>query len=207
MFIDRLFQDPISGLIQLAVVIFSICVHELSHTWVALKCGDDTAARAGHLTLNPMRQMGPVSLVMLLMVGIAWGAVPVNPYALTRKQRALVAAAGPLANLLLCVAFAGLTAVVLRMDVAPRGVFAACLLAASLNATLCIFNLLPIPGLDGWTVLASFFQELEAWLARFGAQAMWVLLAILIFTPVFQLVWSAGLRVTGLLIGFWSLLL
>ena len=207
MFIDRLFQDPGSGLIQLAVVIFSICVHELAHTWTALKCGDDTATRAGHLTLNPMKQMGPVSLIMLLMVGIAWGAVPVNPYALTRKQRALVAASGPLANLGLSVVFAGLTALVMSWDIVPQAWFFAFLLATALNATLCIFNLLPIPGLDGWTVLASCFQGLEIWLARFGSQVMWVLLAILVFTPVFDLVWNGGMHVARMLIGFWNLLL
>lgn len=207
MFIDRLFSNPAEGLIQLAMVVFSICVHELSHAWAALKCGDDTAARAGHLTVNPMKQMGVVSLIMLLMVGIAWGAVPVNPSALTRRQRALVAASGPLANLALSLVFAGLTAAVMNWNVVPQTWFFAFLRASALNATLCLFNLLPIPGLDGWTVLSAFFQGLENWLARFGAQAMWVLLAILMFTPVFDLVWAGGMRVASGLIAFWKFLL
>lgn len=207
MFIDRLFEDPVAGLIQLAVVIFSICVHELSHTWTALKCGDDTAARAGHLTLNPLKQMGPVSLVMLLIVGIACGAVPVNPYALTRQRRALVAASGPLANLGLSLVFAGLTALAMNGILVPRAWFTAFFLASALNATLCLFNLLPIPGLDGWTVLASFFQGLEVWLARYGAQVTWVLLALLMLTPVFDMVWAGGMRVTGGLIALWNILL
>lgn len=80
LFITQLFEDPQRFFIWLLVVIFSICCHEFMHAWAALKQGDPTAADEGHLTLNPMKQMGPFSLVMLAVCGIAWGRVPVRPW-------------------------------------------------------------------------------------------------------------------------------
>ncbi|MCX6995813.1 MAG: site-2 protease family protein, partial [Kiritimatiellaeota bacterium] len=76
-FIVQAWEQPFFFFAWVGIVTFSICVHEFAHAWMALRCGDDTAARAGHLSLNPFRQMGPSSLIALLVVGIAWGAVPV----------------------------------------------------------------------------------------------------------------------------------
>ena len=72
MFIARLINAPEVYVPLVLIVIFSICAHELMHAWTALKQGDDTAARLGHLTLNPLKQMGVTSLIMLAFVGVAW---------------------------------------------------------------------------------------------------------------------------------------
>ena len=99
LFISRIGEDPFFVLSWMLVVVFSICVHELAHAWTALRCGDGTAADHGHLTLNPLVQMGWGSLMVLVLFGIAWGAVPVDVSRLrSYRQAAWVAAAGPLAN-------------------------------------------------------------------------------------------------------------
>ena len=103
LFIQRLFgPHQQTALMQLLVVVFSVCLHEYAHARAALWQGDATAAEQGHLTLNPLKQMGPMSLIMLLIIGIAWGAVPVNPGRMRhRYSDALVSFAGPATNLAL----------------------------------------------------------------------------------------------------------
>ena len=104
MFISTLFSDPRAFATITLIVIFSICLHEYMHAWVALKMGDPTAALHGHLTMNPFKQMGLMSLIMLALIGIAWGQVPVNPDNLpTRKKRIAVALAGVCANIFLAI--------------------------------------------------------------------------------------------------------
>ena len=87
MFISRLFSDPTMFFTIIIAVGLSVCIHEFCHAYTALKCGDPTAARMGHLTLNPLKQMGVISIIMLLLLGICWGSVPVNPGNLDRKKR------------------------------------------------------------------------------------------------------------------------
>ena len=87
LFVSQAFKDPKHFLIVTLVVVFSICLHEFFHAWTALQFGDTTAADRGHLTLNPLKQMGPVSIVMFLILGFAWGAVPVDTYVLRARSR------------------------------------------------------------------------------------------------------------------------
>ena len=101
LFITQAFTDTKMFLMITLVVVFSICLHEFFHAWTALQFGDTTAADRGHLTLNPLRQMGPMSIIMFLILGFAWGAVPVNPAVLRAKNRhapAIVSLAGPATN-------------------------------------------------------------------------------------------------------------
>ena len=80
-------------------VIFSITLHELGHGWAAIRVGDDTPVRTGHMSMNPLVHMGATSLIVFAVVGIAWGAMPVNPSRFRGKHAdALVAAAGPAIN-------------------------------------------------------------------------------------------------------------
>ncbi|MCK5845103.1 MAG: site-2 protease family protein, partial [Victivallales bacterium] len=90
------------AIMQLLIIVFSICCHEYMHARTALWQGDDTAARTGHLTLNPLKQMGLISIFMLFMFGIAFGQVPVNPNKMRKPWgEALVSFAGPFANIAL----------------------------------------------------------------------------------------------------------
>lgn len=78
-FITYLWKDPMFFLAAIIIVVFSVCAHEFMHAWIALLQGDGTAAERGHLTMSPLKQMGPWSLFMLAFIGIAWGQVPVDP--------------------------------------------------------------------------------------------------------------------------------
>ena len=139
-------------------VIPAICLHEYFHAQVALWCGDPTAAMQGHLTLNPLKQMGLMSVIMFLMIGIAWGGVPVNPYNLTRRGRILTAIAGPTMNFVLFV-LAILTYPLLAVYTSVPPLLVTYIFTVGVyNLILCIFNLLPVPGLDGWVILSQFVK-------------------------------------------------
>ena len=140
------------------VCIFSICCHEYMHARVALWQGDDTAKLMGHLTLNPLKQMGVVSLVMLLIVGLAFGKVPIDRSRLRRPYgEAIVSFAGPFANLMLFILFSIGLAIATIYGNEP--VVKICGAGGVLNSVLFIFNMLPFPSLDGYGVLTSFFPE------------------------------------------------
>ena len=157
MYLARVFDNPLLVFV-LAGIVFSICCHEYMHARVALAEGDSTAARAGHLTLNPLRQMGPFSLLMLAVAGLAWGAVPVDPRNFRRPSSALrVALAGPLANLALWFLFLAVSCFAGLFPDSPVGDLL--FQIALTNAVLFLFNLLPVPGLDGSTVLRHFFPS------------------------------------------------
>lgn len=144
-------------------VIFSIVLHELSHGWAALALGDDTPRVSGHVTWNPLVHMGTFSLILLALVGIAWGAMPVNTGRLRgRFGDAKVSAAGPAMNLLLAVV--SLACCVAWVIVADRMNVREPLwsnmarffwIGAFLNIVLAMFNLIPAPPLDGSRILAS----------------------------------------------------
>ena len=173
-------------------VIFSICLHEVSHAYAALRQGDSTAADRGHLTLNPLKQMGVFSLIMFAMVGIAWGQVPVNPGRMRHRwSPAFVAAAGPLTNLgLFCIFAVGTAVLYLAMGNEQPFAVRVFLHIAVMNSILFILNMLPVPGLDGWTVLGYFFPKLHRTDSEWINGASLILL-ILIFTG-FRYIAAAG---------------
>ena len=188
------------------VVIFSICVHELAHAWTALRCGDETAAEQGHLTLNPLVQMGWSSLLVLVLFGIAWGAVPVDVSRLrSHRQAAWVAAAGPLANLFLSVLF---SALLVGSSLLPGGHLELALdffkFAAMANGVLFLFNLLPVPMFDGWAILSVLVPSLQRLNQGSIQSVSWLFLALIWMTPLGGLVWQAGSRVALSLILGWA---
>lgn len=148
-------------------VIASITLHELAHGWTAIRHGDDTPIHTGHMTVNPIVHMGPMSLIMFALIGIAWGAMPVDPSRLKGKHAdAMVAAAGPVMNLGLAALCAVLLVAVERAlpevgvsdDITDR--LALFFFAGGvLNIMLAILNMLPIPPLDGSRIAASFSRR------------------------------------------------
>lgn len=179
-------------------IIFAITVHEVAHGWVAGKLGDPTARLAGRLTLNPVKHIDPlgtivVPLVMIVLTPFAFGwakPVPVNWRNLRQPRRdmALVAAAGPGANvimlllwtLLLSVMFASGGSVsyqdYLLIEMAKVGII--------INAVLIALNLLPLPPLDGSRIVTAFLPPEAA--RRYNLLERWGLpiLVVLIFTGV-----------------------
>ncbi|MBD2200704.1 MULTISPECIES: site-2 protease family protein [Calothrix] len=160
MLIQMLSEDPIRYLRIVAIVIISVTLHELAHGFAALSQGDDTPRKTGHMTLNPIVHMGWESIIFLAIGGITWGQMPVNP----RKFRSakwgniLVSAAGPLSNLALGILSIVLLIIATRFDILSLEFF---YLAAQINLALCLFNLLPIPPLDGFNVFREFIPQLK----------------------------------------------
>lgn len=158
-----MFNLSVYTLIPLAVILLvGFPIHELAHAWVAHRLGDDTAARQGRLTLNPLAHLDPMGSILLLVAGIGWAKpVPVNPYRLQfgpRVGHALVAAAGPVSNLLM----AALVAIPWRFGVFDSASFAVRSMVytfATVNVALFIFNLIPLAPLDGNSVLRGVVGE------------------------------------------------
>jgi Zn-dependent protease len=207
MFIKMLTTDPNFYFMAITLVAFSVCCHEYMHARVALWQGDDTAAQLGHLTLNPLRQMGGMALAMLFLVGITWGQVPVDPRRLRRRHSPmLVALAGPLTNLGLFLAFvmvAAVAGVFLGDGQGERGLAFFCQLGAMLNFVLFAFNLLPIPPLDGYTVFSYFFPRALRLDSEVQRGAMFLLFALVFFG--FGVLWAVGAAVTGFAVGILTL--
>ena len=149
-------------ILLIPALVFSLSFHEFAHAWMAYRLGDDTAARLGRLTLNPMAHLDPVGSMALLLMGFGWAKpVPVDTRHLNnpRDDMVKVAAAGPLSNLLLAV----LSAISLRMLLSggflSPDVKTFLIILMQINITLAVFNLIPIPPLDGSQILTPFIKK------------------------------------------------
>ena len=188
------------AMINAVVLVFSICCHEYMHARAALWQGDDTAKLLGHLTLNPLKQMGWFSLIMMLMVGLAFGKVPVNRARLRRPYgEAIVSFAGPFANLVLFVIFSIGLAVATVYDVPPAGMI--CQVGGVLNSVLFMLNMIPVPPLDGYGILSSFFPEMRNHSSELVNGATFLLVMILFMSV--QYLFMAGSFLT-LYLASWS---
>jgi len=154
--------DRLSYLFVLPIVLVSLTIHEYAHAWMAYKYGDDTAKNLGRLTLNPLAHISLFGTIILpLLVRFGWAKpIPVNFSILTKKQIFGVAVAGPLANimlaLILTVAFH-----LFRLGKLPL-LSDFVLLAIIINIILALFNLIPIPPLDGSRLVYALLQSPRA---------------------------------------------
>ena len=192
MSLDRLLEPGrLIALVMLSLT--SMPVHEWAHAWVAYELGDDTAARRGRLTLNPLAHIDPIGSLMLLIAGFGWGKpVPINPYRLRgnlRVSRALVSVAGPFSNFVLAM----LAAIPFRMGWLDGDITTASFIFADIlldfiwiNLILAVFNLLPIPPLDGSRVLAALVPSRWArvleQIERMGAGVLMILVFVLMMS-------------------------
>jgi len=154
--------DPLNYILTLSIFLLSLSVHEYAHGWVAYRCGDDTAARMGRLTLNPIAHISLIgTIIMPLIAHVGWAKpVPVNFAVLTKRQIFLVAAAGPASNLLLVLALT-ISFHVLRLGASSfLGDFV--LRAILINIILAVLNLIPIPPLDGSKMVYAGLKSPEA---------------------------------------------
>jgi len=182
---------------QFIILILSVVIHEVAHGLTALRLGDTTAKDAGRLTLNPIKHLDPMGSVILPIilalfsspVLFGWAKpVPYNPYNLKdpKKGAAIIGAAGPLSNIAIAVVFG----VVLRIfgASAPAGFILLANIVVIINLLLAVFNLLPIPPLDGSNILFALLPrsaaKAQAFLMRYG----FIILIIFLFSPLFDLI-------------------
>ncbi|MGH2417490.1 MAG: site-2 protease family protein [Candidatus Limnocylindria bacterium] len=200
---DVSIERLIAGVIALLV---GLTFHEFSHALLADQLGDRSPRMMGRLTLNPIPHIDPLGALMLVVAGFGWAKpVMVNPAALRdgRRGMAIVAFAGPIANMVVAVAFAAVFRV---LDLAgiDDGFFARLVaLIVQLNVLLAIFNLIPIPPLDGYNVLLAFLPPRQAMVVRQYAPYGVIVLLLLVFLPGSPLRALLGLAipVTRVLIG------
>ncbi len=184
MLFNLLFQSPELFMIIILAIIYAITIHEFSHALAAEILGDATAKFNGRLTLNPLAHLEFLGTLMLLMAGFGWGKpVPVNIYNLKWRKygEAIVSLAGPLANFLSVILFIILFRL-LAPNLPPNNllfIFLSNLII--INLILGVFNLIPIPPLDGSKILFAFlpsnFNELKRKMIINGP---WVLLILII---------------------------
>lgn len=194
---------PAAVVSWLAWVIASIVLHELAHGWAALSQGDDTPVREGRLTWNPLVHMGPYSLGALLLLGIAWGVMPVNPnrFRRGRLSEILVSGAGPAMNLALaaiCMTALGALdgAAAAGVASAPSTAMHFLYMGALLNLVLAAFNLLPVPPLDGSSILAAISNAYARLLQHPNASIAGLALVLVIFvTGAFDAAWGVAANV------------
>ena len=186
-FLNYLVTDPLFFLQFIVIIVVSITLHELGHGAAAISQGDNTPTESGHMTLNPVVHMGVSSLVMLMLLGMAWGQMPVRPNRFKDGSTGnmIVAAAGPVTNF----AIAALCIIVLNFLSAGSIASGFFRLAAYVNIGLGIFNLIPVPPLDGFTVFSELFPGLKPVGQHPAAPAM---LFILFFTGGLGIVWQGA---------------
>jgi Zn-dependent protease len=207
--VTDILDQPGGGILLTSWVIWvigSIVLHELGHGWAAIACGDDTPRETGHMTFNPIVHMGWPSLIAFAILGIAWGAMPVNPARFRhRGDEALVALAGPMMNVLL----AGLAVLLYAVWVGAAGgywfgtgvggnlytnVRTFFFVGAMLNIALALFNLLPVPPLDGFRVLMTFIPPLRDLFRSSAGGVIALIVFVVLFTAGPGLIFSVAGR-------------
>lgn len=175
--------DPRELALLLPAIIIGLTFHEFAHGWMADRLGDRTARDMGRLTLNPIPHIDPLGLIMLFLVKFGWAKpVPVNPYNFRgdmRQGMLLVSLAGSATNLLLAVASAIILGLFVNMKIPYFIEIMRNMIL--INVVLGIFNLLPIPPLDGSKILAGLLPGRQEWLHQLESYGA-ILLIILVFT-------------------------
>ena len=213
-------MDPFWALVTYIVLLFSLCVHEFAHAWVAYLCGDDTARLQGRMTLNPFAHMDLLGTLIIPLFQLmspygrymfGWAKpVPVNPnnFGQYRRDDMLVSLAGIAANLVMALCavvalrIAGLFAREAGVGVAPE-IFKVLYRFMSINVVLAVFNLIPVPPLDGFQFGKHFLPMQMRWnVQKIYQYGPFILLALLwtgmlryvVYPPLILFTWLAGLK-------------
>ncbi len=191
--IKLLSSDPMYFFLWLLAIIMSFTVHEFSYAWAGWLQGDRTAHDAGRLNLNPFNHIDWMGFILIVLAGFGWAKpTPFNPYNL-RNQKwgpVIIAGAGPLSNIVFAIFMAGTARFVLQFIGLEFDnlLITFLLLLTQVNVSLALFNLLPIPPLDGsrWVTwwLADRRPDLVMQLEQYG---IWILLGILLFADTWLL--------------------
>ena len=187
-YFQSLFSNPIAFILQVIAVITSLILHECAHGYVALKCGDPTAKYMGRLTMDPRKHLDLMGTICMIFLGFGWAKpVPVNPnnFKNYRRDDLLVSLAGVTTNMILCIISVFLY--VLTYKISGKSTFLDYLRIflssmAGINVVLAIFNLLPIPPLDGYHVFNDIIFRGRFQLSRQGFQIAQIVLIVFCMT-------------------------
>jgi Zn-dependent protease len=185
------FPQILEMALMAVVLLFSIIIHEVAHGYVALRNGDPTARMLGRITLNPIPHIDPIGTILLPLLLLVSGAgilfgwarpVPVNPrnYRNYRWGELTVSAAGPLSNLALAVLFS----LLLHLVPFNLGLMKMALWGVQINIFLALFNLIPIPPLDGSHILGIFLSPNLARLYAYLEPVGFILILLLFYTGI-----------------------
>lgn len=214
-------SELLNLVLTLPAVLIAITFHEFAHAFAADKLGDDTPRRQGRLTLNPLAHLDPVGSLMLVFAGFGWGKpVEINPSNFKRtismsKGEAIVSIAGPAMNILLAIIFTFLYFIIVKFATAfcltQVGLIILTLIQMTIiiNIGLGVFNLIPLPPLDGSKVLKNFLPyKVRGWFERYSQVfyaifvVLWVTnLAGMIISPAISAVYTGIVSMIGHLFG------
>lgn len=201
-------------LVSVPGVLIAITFHEFAHGYVAYKLGDNTAKLEGRLSLNPLDHLDPIGTLMLLLAGFGWGKpVNVNPSNYTRKismekGEALVSLAGPLMNIILSIIFAIIYFAIYKFAnvtflSSTVGTVLMLLISAtiSINVGLGIFNLIPLPPLDGSKIIMPFLPYKAKQCFRNNEQIFYIIFVVIWITGIAGIIISPAINVvyTGIM--------
>lgn len=215
-------NNLLSLVLTLPGVIIAITFHEYAHAFAADKLGDDTPRNQGRLTLNPLSHIDPVGIVLLIFANFGWGKpVQINPRNFRRdismsKGEAIVSIAGPAMNFILAIIFSIIYCIVYKFAETQfiMSTLGYCILLAiqytiMLNVGLGVFNLLPLPPLDGSKIFKNFMSyNVRNWIEEhemifyYIFLAIWITgLASVIISPVINWIYSGIFNLVALLFG------
>ncbi|MEG6616280.1 site-2 protease family protein [Peptococcaceae bacterium 1198_IL3148] len=195
------FPTPYEIGVLLPAIVIGLTFHEYAHGWAADKLGDPTARYAGRLTINPMAHVDIIGFIMLFLAGFGWAKpVPVTPFKLKgnmRRSLMMVSLAGPATNLVIAIIASLLFGLVASfgsmplVDIMQRIV--------TINVVLAVFNLLPVPPLDGSKILAGILPGEQRWLI-YMEQYGTIILLLLLFTGILSpILWAIISPILGIM--------
>ena len=214
-------SDLLDIILTIPAVLIAITFHEFAHAFVADKLGDDTPRNQGRLTLNPLAHLDPIGSILLIVAGFGWGKpVEVNQKNFNRNismsaGNAIVSVAGPIMNFILAIVFAIIYFVIIKFfptfvyTQAGGIAFVVVQYAVAINVGLGVFNLIPLPPLDGSKILIHFLPyKAKEWFEKYSQlfyvlflALWWTGIAGVIISPAINWVYSGLMNLVGKLFG------
>jgi Zn-dependent protease len=193
--------SPQDLLFRAIALLIGMTVHEFAHVYVAYRMGDDTGARQGRLTLNPMVHIQPLGFLMGVLIGFGiLGSAPINPYRMRNPRWGYLAAvaAGPFSNLLVAIVFAIPLRFMLDSATQSNLLIELLYVIVYLNVILAVFNIIPLVPLDGWSIMLSLLPpDMADWWQRNQQTSYYIFIGLILFS----LVAPPQLNILGILIG------